>query len=129
MSLPKAAIIAGIASIVVNVILLTLLKPFTDVPDTFMTLTMGPVITWSIIGTVGATIVYALMRKFSTNPKGLFGIVSFVVLLLSFIPDVLIHGMTSGPFVGATWSAVLLLMLMHVVVASFVVYLFLKKTG
>lgn len=129
MSLPKAAIIAGIGSIVVNVILLTLLKPFTGVPATFMTLTMGPVITWSIIGTAGATIVYALMRKFSANPKGLFGIVSFVVLLASFIPDVLIHGMTSGPFVGATWSAVLLLMLMHVVVAGFVVYLFLKKTG
>ena len=109
-------------------ILLFLLKPLTGVPESFMTLSPGPIIGWSVIGTGGATIVYALLRKYAKKPKDLFGLVSFVVLLASFIPDVLILDMTSGPFAGATWGAVFLLMLMHVVVAGIVTYLFIKKT-
>ena len=128
MPLWKTFLISAVGSVVVNYLLLLLLKPLTGVPDTFMTLSAAPVIAWSVIGTVGACITYALLRKFAKNPKGLFGLVAFVVLLASFIPDVLIHGMESGPFAGATWSSVGVLMLMHVVVAAIVTSLILKKT-
>lgn len=128
MPLWKTFITAVIGSVVVNYLLLVLLKPYTGVPDTFMTLSPGPVIAWSMFGVIGATITYALLRKFAQKPKGLFGLIAFVVLLASFIPDVLIHNMETGPFAGATWSAVVLLMLMHVVVAGIVTYLIIKKT-
>lgn len=128
MTLWKSGIIGAVFSVSVNIILLFLLKPLTGVPENFMALSPSPVIGWSVIGIVGATIVYALLRKYAKKPKDLFGLVSFVVLLASFIPDVLILDMTSGPFAGATWGAVFLLMLMHVVVAGIVTYLFIKKT-
>ena len=128
MPLWKSGIIGAVFSVSVNIILLFLLKPLTGVPENFMTLSPGPVIGWSVIGIIGATVVYALLRRYAKKPKGLFGLVSFVVLLASFIPDALILGMTTGPFAGATWGAVFLLILMHVVVAGIVTYLFIKKT-
>lgn len=128
MPLWKSGLIGAVLSVITNMVLLFLLKPLTGVPETFKALSPGPVIGWTVMGTVGASIVYALLRKFAKRPKGLFGLVSFVVLLASFIPDVLILGITTGPFAGATGGAVLLLMLMHVVVAGTVAYLFIKKT-
>lgn len=122
------ALIGGVLTVIANYILLMVGKPFTHVPDTFMTLSAGPVIAWSIFGTIGATITFFLTRKFSQNPNKTFVLISAVVLILSFIPDVLIHGKDSGPFVGVTWSAVALLMLMHVAAAGILVYTLTKYT-
>ena len=121
-------LIGGVLTVIANYILLMVGKPFTHVPDTFMTLSAGPVIAWSIFGTIGAGITYMLTRKFAQNPNKAFIRISAVVLILSFIPDVLIHGKDSGPFVGVTWSAVFLLMLMHVAAAGILVYILTKYT-
>jgi Family of unknown function (DUF6069) len=121
-------LIGGVLTVIANYILLMVGKPFTHVPDTFMTLSAGPVIAWSVFGTIGAGITYMLTRKFAGNPNKTFIRISAVVLILSFIPDVLIHGKDSGPFMGATWSAVFLLMLMHVAAAGILVYTLTKYT-
>jgi predicted ferric reductase len=121
-------LIGGVLTVVANYLLLMVGKPFTHVPDTFMTLSAGPVIAWSIFGTIGACITFFLTRKFADNPNRTFIRISAVVLVLSFIPDVLIHGKDSGPFVGVTWSAVILLMLMHVAAAAILVYTLTKYT-
>ncbi len=115
-SLLTTTLIGGALTVVVNAVLLFAGKPFTGVPETFMTLSLMPVITWSILGTIGASITYALTRKFARNPDRAFVTIALVVLVLSFIPDVLVHG-AGGPFMGATWRAVALLMLMHVAAA------------
>lgn len=122
------ALMGGVFTVIANYILLMVGKPFTHVPDTFMTLSAGPVIAWSVFGTIGAAITFFLTRKFSRNPNRTFIQISTVVLILSFIPDVLIHGKESGPFAGATWSAVILLMLMHVAAAAILVYTLTKYT-
>lgn len=115
------ALFGGALTIVANLILLFAGRPFTGVPDTFTTLSPGPVVMWSVLGTIGATIAFALARRFAKSPNKTFVLIAVIVLLLSFIPDVLIHGMTSGMFAGATWSAVALLMVMHIAAAVILV--------
>ena len=127
-SLIVTTLIGGVLTVIANYILLMVGTPFTGVPETFMTLNAVPVIAWSVFGTIGAGITFMLARKFSQSPNKTFTTIASVVLILSFIPDVLIHGMGTGPFAGATWSAVVLLMLMHVAAAAILVYTLTKYT-
>lgn len=113
----------------VNLILLFVLRPVTGVPDTFLTLSPGPVIMWSVLGALGATATFALLRRFSRKPRRTFTLTALTVLVLSFIPDILIHGATSGMFMGATWRAVFLLMLMHIAETFIILWVFLKRTA
>ncbi len=129
MPLWKSALLAIFGSIMLNLILVSIFKPFVGTPATFGPLTFGPLIMFSILGAIGATVVYALLRKFTQNPNKSFTIVAAVVLVLSFIPDFLVHGLTTGPFAGATWSAVVLLLVTHIVEAGLIVYLFTKQTA
>lgn len=129
MKLWQSALVATIGSVLVNLILLFMLRPLTGVPATFLTLSPGPVIMWSVLGAVGATVTFALLRRFSRKPRRNFTLIALIVLILSFIPDVLIHGATSGMFAGATWRAVILLMTMHVAEAFIILWVFLKRTA
>ena len=83
---------------------------------------MAPVATFTVAGVVGATIVYALMRWWLVAPNKAFVALSIVVLLLSFIPDYLVIGQTTGRFAGGNGGSALVLMLMHVVTATIVVW-------
>jgi hypothetical protein len=120
-------ILAAFVSAALNLILLFIGKPLVGLTGPFTPLSAGPVIGWSVIGAVGAGIVYAVIRRYSHTPKQMFTMVAAVVLVVSFIPDILVKQSISGPFAGATWSAVLLLMIMHVVVALVVLSIFRKR--
>jgi len=124
----KTALLGGALAIVANLILLFIGRPLTGAPATFMTLSVGPIVIWTVLGSIGATVTYALTRAFSKNPERLFVTIALAVLVLSFIPDLLIHGMTTGPFAGATWGAVILLMLMHVAAAVALVVTLVRYT-
>jgi hypothetical protein len=52
----------------------------------------------------------------------MFFITAVIVLVLSFIPDLLIIGQTTGPFAGGTLPAALVLMCMHVAAAVITVW-------
>ncbi len=127
MSLFLGTLLAAFISTILNLMLLFVGKPLVGLTGPFTPLTLGPVIGWSVIGAVGAGIVFAIIRKYARTPKNTFATTAWIVLILSFIPDVLIKGSTSGPFAGATWGAVILLMLMHVVVALVVLRIFRKS--
>ena len=61
----------------------------------------------------GAVLVFALVSRFAANPIRTYQIIAFVVLLLTFVPDivfVLVH------FLNSTWPITIALMVMHVVV-------------
>jgi hypothetical protein len=122
----KGFLVAVVGSVVANLIILFLIGPM--VINTLMplhALSVGPVVGLTVMGAIGATIVYALMRTFmrgtTANPNGAFVWVAVVVLILSFIPDYLIIGQTSGPFAGGSWPSALTLALMHVVAAVIIV--------
>ena len=127
-SLPKSMFVALLLSTLANLVLLSVGKPFTQVPATFATLSVGPVTAWSILGALGASLVYALVRKYAVRSKRTFTIIALCTLVLSFIPDLMLLSVTSGMFAGATWSAVMLLMLMHVVEAIITISVLVKLT-
>jgi len=67
-------------------------------------------------GVIGGAIGWQLVRTRATNPSRLLARLVPVVLLLSFVPDVLI-GITKAE-TATTWGGVIALMAMHIVVAS-----------
>lgn len=126
----KAFVVAVVGAVVANLIVLFVVGPMViDPAMPLHSLSVGPVAMLTIIGTIGATIVYAIMRSFMTRPQKAFIWLSVVVLLLSFIPDYLIIGSTTGPFAGATLPSALTLMLMHVVAAIIIVTSLVKLWG
>jgi cytosine/uracil/thiamine/allantoin permease len=99
-----------LANLLLRVIAVALLRP----DPAFMQLQWGPPIFFSVIGVLGAIGAYALIGRRSQRPISLFRRVALIVLLLSFIPDVLL--LFAGAAVpGVTLPNVIALMLMHVV--------------
>lgn len=119
----KSFLVALVGSVIANLIILFVLGPVVNSPDMPLhALAVGPVAGLTIGGVIGATIVYALIRAFLSRPNKLFLYVSVVVLLLSFIPDIMIIGQTTGPFAGGTVGSALVLALMHVAAAAIIVW-------
>jgi Co/Zn/Cd efflux system component len=72
----------------------------------------GPVSALTIIGVIGAIIVFTIVRKFSKNPNSTFTLIAVAVLLVSFLPDVFVHHL--GPmFSEITLDGSILLMTLH----------------
>jgi hypothetical protein len=123
MRLTSAFLLAGVGSLATNLMLLFLLRPLVNNPALPLeALGVVPVATFTVAGVVGATIVYALMRWWLVAPNKAVVALSIVVLLLSFIPDYLIIGQTTGRFAGGNVGSAFVLMLMHVVTATIVVW-------
>ena len=110
--LVKRGGIAVVLSVVANLVLLQLvLVP--ELVEQFEPLNIAPVALFSGLGAIGATVAYAVVDRLSESPDRMFTRVAVVVLLLSFVPDVLL--LQADP--AATVPAVIVLMVMHVVVA------------
>ncbi len=106
-----AALVVMVGSVIVNVLIRIIAFAILPIPAGFFQLqTPAPIIAFTIFGTLGASIVFALMNRFARNPMRLFRIVALVVLVLTLIPDLLL---LSSP--SATFAAVATLMLMHIV--------------
>ena len=126
----KSFLVATVGAVIGNLIVLFIFRPFVIIPSMPLhALRVGPVVALTVIGVIGATIVYALMRKFLASPNKYFIWVSVFVLIVSFIPDYLIIGQTTGPVAGGTWPSALVLMLMHVVAAVISVWALIKIWG
>lgn len=130
MNFIKAFLAALVGSVVINAVLLFVFRSLVINPDMPLHALSLPLVTvFTTIGAVGATIVYAIMRAFMSNLNKIFIWISAVVLVLSFIPDFLIIGQTTGPFAGGTVGTAILLMVMHVAAAAAIVYSLVKLWG
>jgi hypothetical protein len=110
--LAKRGGIAAVLSVVANLVVLqAVLVP--ELVQGFEPLNVGPVAVFSVLGAVGATVAYGVVDRLSETPDRTFVVVAAVVLLVSFVPDVLM--LQADP--AATAPAVAVLMFMHVVVA------------
>ncbi len=123
-----SGLIAVIASVVVNALLVTVLLPFTGVPDSVMTFKVaGPTGLFTVIGVIGAVIVFAIVRRFSGNPNGVFTWIAAIVLAVSLLPDIFIQNL--GPmFAEITMSGAVLLMALHIACATITVLVLTKLT-
>lgn len=93
-----------------------------DIPAEFPPLAgPGPTIFFTAVGALGAIAVFGAVRRRADRPERLFRRIAAVVLLLSFVPDVLL--LSDGAAVpGATPASVGTLMVMHVAVAAVMVW-------
>ncbi len=103
-----------IAAVVVNILISLLAKALFAVAPTFLPLQIV-FIPFTVFGSLGAIIVFALLGRFARRPISTFRRTVWIVLLVSFIPDLLVG--FSRPFPGTTPQVVGTLMLMHVATA------------
>lgn len=119
----KAVLKAILGSVIVNLILLYVLRPFVIVPAApLMALNPGPVAVLTAVGAIGAIVVYALMKKFLKSPERPFIWLSVVVFLVSLVPDFMLFSPNSPSFAGASVASVGTLMLMHAAAGVVIVW-------
>ena len=121
----RAGLYAGVGALVANFVVLYFTKPLA--PD-FISLSPIPVIFWTVLGTIGATLVYALVRRLSRVPERTFLIVATVVLLISLIPDWWVWETKPPMFKGVTLGGIYALMAMHLVAAVIITGVLLRVT-
>jgi len=113
-----AGVIAIVLSVIANLVVRWLGMLVASVPADFVPLaTFQPTIIYTTLFLVVATLIFALINRFTSNPIRVWYIVAPIGLLVSLLPDVLLLVNPSGiPQVGtATTGAVLILMAMHLV--------------
>jgi hypothetical protein len=104
--------LAIVASVIANQIVHFLALSLFNISPDFPPLQFGPPIMFTIIGVLGAVIVYAIVGRLSHRPIRLFRVIALIVLVLSFIPDIGL--LTSGMLPGTTPVAVASLSVMHI---------------
>jgi hypothetical protein len=112
-SLPARGALAVGVAVLANVAVVVAADAVGLAPG-FDPLSPPSVVFLSAVGAVGATVVYAGLRRYVDRPDRTFVRVAAVVLLASFLPDI---GLLSAD-PAATVPGVVLLMFMHVVVAA-----------
>ena len=103
-----------IAAVVVNTLILVLAKALFPVAPTFLPLQMY-FLPFTVFGSLGAIIVFALLGRFARRPISTFRRTVWIVLLVTFIPDLLVGFLR--PYPGTTPLEVGTLMLMHLATA------------
>ena len=116
----KTIVAAVVATLLVRWVGVSVL----DIPLEFPPLAQaGPTVFFTTISALGAVAVFAVVRRRSRTPARLFRGIAVGVLFLSFIPDLWLLSEGAGAiFPGGTGPGVGLLMLMHVVAASVIVW-------
>jgi hypothetical protein len=106
---PLTIVAATIVSVIIQQLAAAVLRP----DPAFMPLSLMPPIIFTIVGVLGAVIVFALVARFARNPIPLFQRIALITLVVTFIPDILM--LITGFNPGTNLANVLALMLMHVV--------------
>lgn len=126
----RSLLSALVGSLAANLLVLFVFRPLViDPAMPLNALSVVPVTAFTVVGVTGATIVYAVMRSLLAQPDPAFVGVAIAVLLVSFLPDYMIIGQTTGMFAGGNVGSALVLMLMHVVTAILAVWSLVRLWG
>jgi hypothetical protein len=115
-----AALLAGVFSILINGLIWLVLRNAFDTirvgpPGAEAPFWSGAIVLFSMVGAIGAGIVYALLTRLTRSANRVFLWVAVVALLLSFSMPLSIKSPPASVFIG--------LELMHIVVFAFVLWL------
>lgn len=112
--LSRAALVAALVAVAANLALWAVARGPLGVPAGFPPLqSAGAVVVASIVGILGATAVFALVRRFAPRPVATFRAVAGIALLLS-----LGGPLSARAEPGGSSAAVAVLVAMHVVTAA-----------
>jgi hypothetical protein len=119
---PLAIIAATIANVLLQQIAVAVLRP----DPAFLPLSLMAPIIFTVVGVLGAVIVFAVAARFAHKPIQLFRRIALVTLFVSLIPDILMYITGFNP--GTAIANVVVLMLMHVVAWSISVWMLTNLT-
>jgi hypothetical protein len=102
-----------VAAVVANVIIRLLALALLPISPAFPPLQPAQPIFFTVIGVLGAAIVFAIVGRFARRPIRLFRIIALIALLISFLPDIGL--LASNMMPGTSALSVGVLMLMHIV--------------
>jgi hypothetical protein len=115
-------VVAGALAALTNVAISALARGPLGAGNDFVPLTPGPVVMWTVLGTVIGAVGWRLVVTRSARSRDLLTALVPAVLVLSLIPDVALLVTDSVP--GQTTTGVGALMVMHVVTAGIAVAAF-----
>ena len=104
---------------VANVLLAMALRNGLGVPAAFQALSTPAVASGTIVGMIGATLVFAWVARTQPDPRRTFVLIATAGLIVSWLPDLAIWA--TAVFPGTTTTGILSLMALHVVAAGFAV--------
>jgi hypothetical protein len=106
------------AAVLANVIVFFICGMFVAYDPQFLPLAnVGAIVIFTVFPAIIATLIYALLLRFTQNPARLFTIIAVIALLISLVPD-----LTYIPTVpGVTTAQTAVLLLMHLVAATVIV--------
>lgn len=107
--------IAAVAAVIVNTLVSVIAKALFDIPDDFEHIELRAVIVSTLVGVLGAAVVYAVIRRDRT-----FVIVAAVALVISLAAPLSVSDEGDAAAVGT-------LMLMHVTTAAIVIGVFTRR--
>jgi hypothetical protein len=108
------------ASTIANVLIAQALASLFQVPAAFTALQPAAVASLTVLGVIGAVIVFAALTLFRPDPVRAFTVVATIGLVISWIPDLALYAVGAP---GTTVSGVLSLMSLHVVAAGLAVFM------
>lgn len=128
--LPLAFLAAAALAALGNSVVRLITVAVTDIAPEFEPLRVGPPIGASIVSALAATVVFAVLVRFTKRPVRNFWITSLVAFVVTFAP--LVNVATSdnpGPgLTGATAGAIVSLAVMHVVALAAIVPTLIRLT-
>lgn len=116
----RRLVIVGAALAIVataaDVIVATALRNALQVPVGFSPLTVPSVVSMTIAGMIGATVVFGWLTRVRPDPRAAFVRIALAALILSWLPDLGIW--VTGVFPATTGAGILSLATLHVVAAA-----------
>jgi Family of unknown function (DUF6069) len=109
---------------VANVVVAMALRNGLGVPAAFVPLATPGVAGGTIIGMIGATVVFAWVARARPDPRRTFALIAAAGLIVSWVPDLAIWA--TAVFPETTTTGILSLMSLHVVAAGFAVGILLR---
>lgn len=105
----------GVVAAVVNVVISVIARGPFGARDSFVPLSPGPIIMWTLVGVVVGAVGWGLIVRRSARSRVVLRTLVPTVLVLSLVPDIALLATDSVP--GQTTGGVVALMVMHVVTA------------
>jgi hypothetical protein len=112
-----------LAATVANVLIAMALRNGLGVPAAFTPLSTPAVGSLTVVGMIGATLVFAWVARTQADPRRIFFLIAVAGLIVSWLPDLAIWA--TAVFPGTTTTGILSLMALHMVAAGFAVGLLL----
>ncbi|WNV89243.1 DUF6069 family protein [Umezawaea sp. Da 62-37] len=114
-ALPVSIVSAAIVSVALDAVIAAVAHG-AGASDEFPPLMLPAYTFLSVLGLLIGGIAWAVVRAKAANPAGFLRIGVPIVVLVSFVPDIMTGISKAQP--GTTWGAVAALMVMHIVVAA-----------